>query len=253
MKLFKALFVAGLVFSSAVFVTPILAGGGLVYLSVDGYPYGTQGRIIRFHLNPSEISCKGREVTLKFEDPMDKDSITVGTPTQPYIIPEDASWYHYNGIPAYKDCASYAKVVSAKKGERTLYLEVKMPDGKIYTSSRLVAQFDGVDYGLGDDTPPWGQDVLARVKKEAAVSADLETIRPTASSTAMASVQPSSTSKAEVTSSSTASVSAQDPDLIKKVANLQKQLDESKRRQSDLEHRLNNLISWIKSILPFFK
>lgn len=42
-------------------------------------------------------------------------------------------------------------------------------------------------------------------------------------------------------------------ELNKKLENLQNQLEESKQRQGILETRLNQLISWIKSILPFFK
>lgn len=42
-------------------------------------------------------------------------------------------------------------------------------------------------------------------------------------------------------------------DLNKKVENLQNQLEESKQRQSFLETRINQLVSWIKSVFPFFK
>lgn len=42
-------------------------------------------------------------------------------------------------------------------------------------------------------------------------------------------------------------------ELNKKVENLQNQLEESKQRQGFLETRLNQLVSWIKSIFPFFK
>lgn len=42
-------------------------------------------------------------------------------------------------------------------------------------------------------------------------------------------------------------------ELNKRVENLQNQLEESKQRQSFLEIRLNQLVSWIKSIFPFFE
>lgn len=42
-------------------------------------------------------------------------------------------------------------------------------------------------------------------------------------------------------------------ELNKKVENLQSQLEESKQKQNFLESRLNQLISWIKSIFPFFR
>lgn len=41
--------------------------------------------------------------------------------------------------------------------------------------------------------------------------------------------------------------------LNQKMENLQKQLEESKQKQSALESRLNQLLSWIRSIFPFFK
>ncbi len=42
-------------------------------------------------------------------------------------------------------------------------------------------------------------------------------------------------------------------ELEKKVTDLQNQLTESKQKQSALESRLEGLISWIKSVFPFFK
>lgn len=42
-------------------------------------------------------------------------------------------------------------------------------------------------------------------------------------------------------------------ELNQKVENLQNQLEQSKQRQNFLEARLNQLVSWIKSVFPFFK
>ncbi|MBI3485891.1 hypothetical protein HY025_02995 [Candidatus Daviesbacteria bacterium] len=42
-------------------------------------------------------------------------------------------------------------------------------------------------------------------------------------------------------------------ELNKKVSDLENQLNESKKRQSFLEEKVNYLTSWIKSIFPFFK
>lgn len=42
-------------------------------------------------------------------------------------------------------------------------------------------------------------------------------------------------------------------ELDKKVAELEKKLEASKKKQAQLENRVNDLLDWIKSLLPFFK
>lgn len=48
-------------------------------------------------------------------------------------------------------------------------------------------------------------------------------------------------------------VSSDTAQLQQKVDNLQKKLEVSQQKQSELESRLNQMIAWIKSIFPFFK
>jgi hypothetical protein len=50
-----------------------------------------------------------------------------------------------------------------------------------------------------------------------------------------------------------ASTSAKVSALEDRLTNLQKQLDESNKKQNVIQEKLDSLISWIKSIFPFFK
>lgn len=124
LKLFFLSFAS--IFLMLISATSAFAGGQLASLQADSYGStgnDSYGRIMRVFIHP-EYPCKGTEVTFKFVDPKDGDSITTGGTGQSYVFNQDRQPYFKDGIMG-TTCSTYAKFFSKVYGERQVAIEVK--------------------------------------------------------------------------------------------------------------------------------
>lgn len=229
MKLSASVVVAGL-FLLATF--PVLAGGGLVeWLSVKpggGGDFANPGDayIVTARVNQDPSNgfgttndwCKQCPVKIKFENPQNGDIVN------PLSDKTDD-----NG-------QVEAKVASTQAAMRTIYLDVTMPNGVVYSSSRTTLNFTGkMQY--------WTENGYV----------DNPQLVPsgTPSTVTITDLKPAPTFiPAQTTSPSETTDTAQ---LNQKINDLQKQLDQSKKEQNFLQSQVNWLMNFIKHLFPFFK
>lgn len=144
------------------FATPVLAGGGNVWLIADGdgsiNNVGTYGRVVRIFISP-DLPCKGAQITFKFVEPKEGDWIHTGSENETYLMQEDRQPLYRNGVMG-TTCSTYAKVGSNVFGDRIFYATVKTTDGKTTDSQQLTLHMDGKDYGTGiGEDPYWGMTI----------------------------------------------------------------------------------------------
>lgn len=211
---------------SLIFVSSVSAGGGLVSINVTSYDGITITDLkpgLPYIVRPTAYAddsykkfCAGCPIKIKFENPQSSD-----------IVNASSDKTDENGT-------MYAKVVSYISGPRIVYAEVVLPDGKTYTSSKAILNYYGEGMKQTTNSP---KNTTPPQEKP---NFNTETVKssPIASPT-------NSLNKEED--------NKKVEELNKKVENLENQLEESKRKQSALESRLNQVLSWIKSIFPFFK
>lgn len=213
---------------SLIFVSSVSAGGGLVSINVTSYDGITITDLkpgLPYIVRPTAYAddsykkfCAGCPIKIKFENPQSSD-----------IVNASSEKTDENGT-------MYAKVVSYIPGPRMVYAEVVLPDGKTYTSSKAILNYLGKSEGQ-PNTIVIQKNTTSPQEKP---NFNTETVKssPIASPT-------NSLNKEED--------NKKVEELNRKVENLENQLEESKRKQSALESRLNQVLNWIKSIFPFFK
>ena len=144
---------------SFVFVSPVSAGGGNIYIHAD--PNLDQWKnsetrmfIVRVHLDPS-IECKGRKVIFEYQDPRKGSYITTDSSTSTSIINEISSRVE-NGR-SVPDCTTYAKYYSSEKVAKVAKISVEMPDGQVYYREEVVLNFqlDDLQSSNGAYSLPW--------------------------------------------------------------------------------------------------
>ena len=147
---------------SLLFVSPVFAGGGPIYIDVGSTIAGWNDGDIRqmiatVHLHP-DVPCVGTKITFKYEDQKDGDySPTTGDSGNTYTIKEvGARWL--NGKSVY-DCGTYAKYVSKNRELKYAIIEVEVPNGKTYygdSNNRKVAlNFQSNEPVQTSDIFPW--------------------------------------------------------------------------------------------------
>ena len=264
-------------FSSVLLSTPVLAGGQLVNLVADSNGYVSEdnyGRIMRVFINsgPGGFPCKGAEITFKFVDPKDGDYINTGSGGPTFVMQDDPQPFYRNGVRIGSICGTYAKMSSKIFGERMVTVAVKNGD-RVWPASDapvIKVHFDGKYHG---DNAYDNQNYRSSFENygwygdPSVLSSPSTTSMPAASVTPVRSAFPVATvvpvpvqpiiSKPPVikgiepikvvvdTSASAA--------LQQKIEDLERKLEQSQQKQSLLESRINQLVSWIKSIFPFFK
>lgn len=153
---FKILFLP-LLFFLLFFTKNVFAGGGNVWIVVDGNGItnnvGQNIRVVRVYISP-ELPCKGAEITFKYAEPKEGDFINVGSFEQPYIMQGDRQPYFKNGLMG-TTCSTYAKVGSKFFGDREFYATVKTSDGRVTDSQKLVLRMDGKSYDTPEPEDPY--------------------------------------------------------------------------------------------------
>lgn len=209
----------------------VFAGGGLVSFTVsssnDDYNNyrlayvqpGTQFvvRPLVYADNSYSAFCQNCPIKIRLENPQENDYIAQSSNTT------DSSG------------TMYAKVISNVSGIRYVYAEVTMPDGSLYISSKYTLNYASSN------------------------SATLNSAT-TATSKSPTPTQPvSNTTQVQIPAANNApaiiyvSTQPQNDELVKKVDSLQKQLDETNRRQTVVESKLSQILDWIKSIFAFYR
>jgi len=311
--------------SLLLFATPVLAGGGPIYISAGSTlsswdnPSSPRQIVAKVHLHP-DVLCVGTKITFKYEDQKDGDAVSTGSGESSYVIQEvGARWL--NGKSVY-DCGTYAKYTSKNKELKIAIISVAIPKGETY-ERKIALNFQSNDPIISsDETLPWdgdGRDLSApqiylkydlgelaynnkqtislqwnllpgiseykvfitRSKDEPrGQGVDINTNSYTvgvdrslenyisvgickspgacfySNVIALPKTLPvisEANEQTTVSSTAPASSGAKTEELNQKIENLQKQLQESQKRQASLEQTVNNLLKWIRSVLPFFK
>ncbi len=110
MKLNKA-FGSLFLLASLVFVPPVFAGGGGVYVDVTKTD-DPLANIVRVYINPALYTCKGINVSLSFLVPEDGDRISGSDSNGSSTINNDPEYASINGK-EYLRCSTYLKVYTA--------------------------------------------------------------------------------------------------------------------------------------------
>lgn len=222
----------GVLTSFNLFISPVFAGGGLIswtdvttsdseynaYRKSSVLP-GTQYTIRpQVHLEDNSW-CVNCPIKIKLENPQSND-----------YIAKSSDKTDENGT-------MYAKVISYVQGKRYAYAEVTMPDGTNYISSRLVLNYAGE----GGYEP---SQVIPAVTPEPSIS---PTPKPVLKSVIVSPTPTASPKNIEASPSADSNKK-----LEQKVENLEKELKETKQKQSFLEKRVEELVGIIESISKFF-
>lgn len=231
-----------------VFPSDTNAGGGLVEMygfqePHDGYAKPGEQITFRIKANIKEGGrCQKCPIKVKFIHPQSSD-----------IINQSSDLTDDNG-------EIYAKAISNIPYIRYVYADVTMPDGSVYTSSRALVNFAGriIFYPESEDS---AVNVSESFQAPAiTVQGPGSMPKPTtmvlrSTTPELPKVKPTSipAPEEEIKIEPSATSDTRAEDLNKRVEQLEQQLDESKQEQQKLENNFNNLISWIKSIFPFFK
>lgn len=239
-------------------LTPVtaLAGGGPIFLEVVPFQPFSDSRayIITAHITPDiqyKYNCHDIPITFKLEDQQEGDVIMAGNFSSSNInhnIPNTYIFGYSERVYQGKhkaDCSASAKITSAVKGERYVYVEADLPKwGK--TQSGLAVMYFGDDpkskvaqtsfyeqvyLPWEDELPPFesGMDNQLPAPPEGiTVDKGSQVVGPGVEASRVG-------------------------DLENKVTDLQRQLDESKMKQNFLEAQLEIIKNWLKSIFPFLK
>lgn len=208
----------------SLFASPVLAGGGLISwidVTTSDSEYNSYRK--------SSVS-PGTQYTIRPQVHLEDNSWCVNCPIK--IKLENPQPNDYIAQSSYKtdeNGTMYAKVISNTQGKRYAYVEVTMPDGNNYTSSRLVLNYAGE----GGYDP---SQVIPAVTSEPSI---IPTPKPVVKQVVVKKIEASS-------SAST------DKNLEQKVETLEKELKTTKQKQSFLEKRVEELVGIIESISKFF-
>lgn len=210
---------SSLLLTSLLFTSPAFAGGGPISFQIEpnnrtlnpGEQYIVNLEV--YADGPFPTFCKGCSVKLALQKPQPSD-----------YIAQSSEKTDENG-------RMYAKVISKVSGPRTIYAsELIDSNGKIVVSnSSAVLKYSGE----ANVEIPTSE--LTEVKEVPTIQPPQAIVPTPVGVIIQAPVEDNS----------------KIDELNQKVENLQNQLEVSNQRQSFLETRLNLLISWIKSILPF--
>ena len=156
--MFKKAAIFSLFLFSLIFVSPVVAGGGPIFVSIGSTIAGWNDSEIRqmvakVHLHQS-VPCVGTKITFKYEDQKDGDySATTGDGGNTYTIKEvGARWL--NGKSVY-DCGTYAKYVSKNRESKIAIIEALTPDGHTYDRKVVLSFQLNEPIQSNDDSLPW--------------------------------------------------------------------------------------------------
>lgn len=240
-------------------VSPVFAGGQLVSLDADTYGStnsdGTYGRIMR--VVSQAFPCEGTEITFKFVDPKDGDYVMTNSGNSTFVFTKDRQPYYQDGESV---CGTTAKMGSKVSGVRNVTVAVKNGDSVWADPPIIKVDFDGQyhaeSYYSGYSYSPSQDHPYYRLIQSQGTSTPTSapTSQPiylltTPTYQPIPSVQPRAIAVPVNDNKSDKKVE----ELNKKVENLQNQLAVSQKKQSALEIKLNQVMTWIKSIFPFFK
>lgn len=238
---------------SSVLAPRVLAGGGLIYLDARPQTLNWQeskSYIVRAYISP-EIKCSNIPVTFKFVDPQAGDEISTpasgpDTGKAATIISKALPRYVNNKV--FQDCTTYAKVFSGTDAERELYVEANLPDGTLYKSSSIILNFwqENPSETTGSFSTPWDNETkTANPSIASAIPA------PDTAGGALEIINPSSKPISSILPSIEADQKTEE--LNKKITALENKVEQASKKQSILEQKIQDLVSFIKRILPFFK
>ncbi len=195
------------------------------------------------HFDPKLFTCKGMNVSFNFEIPEDGDMIQGTNGDNTSTILEEA-WMAKTRL----RCFTYAKVYSKElKLNRTLNISF---NGANLEGSRKIAVSFGVNYNPNDlpllawENPSDPAPVATPPTKPNYTS---EPNKPTFTSQPIVTPEPKKVDQPQVTDNEN-----NNEELNRKIANLEEQIEESKREQNILTQRINDLVSFIKKLFPFF-
>lgn len=217
------------------FLFPVIAfaGGGLISYEVivsngqQNFNVSPGSQFVvrpQVHLNntdsydPTIRWCQNCQIKVKLENPQSSDYIAQSSDTTD------------------SEGTIYAKVISNVPGVRYAYAEVTLPDGTVYTGSKTSLNY-APTYIYGAE-PAANPSPTALPSPYLAPSPKLS-VKPSPKITL-----PLPVGSPEVSPSA---------NLDQKVASLEAQLQESKKKQSALEEKIIQLTNFLKSIFPFFK
>ena len=220
----------------------VLAGGGLV--STEVYP--NSGRE-NFNVPVGEQFIVKPQVHLDNEDPYDQTirwckncpvKVKLENPQADDVINQSSDKTDENG-------QIYAKVISHIQGVRFVYSEVTLPNGQIYTGSKNSLNY-APSYIYGQE-PQASPSVVVyptpSIIPNKTVNTGQTMTPPSLPPYPVTSPKPGYPSKMEEMP-----IVEKEASLEAKVNQLEQKLAESEKKQSALEQRLNDLISWIKSL-----
>ena len=244
----------GLLILSALFFTPLAyAGGAGVYATT----YATEDphwNIVRVYFD-QPYNCKGIQVSFKFDSPEDGDIISGTDGPNSSTITEGAS-YETVGDKQYLRCSTYTKVYSKElKWNRTFNINFS---GPVQGSRQIAVSFG---YGLNNShilLLPWeGSSSYAppstpspTPKPELTLQPSPKQPKPITVPKPIEASTPQPTSKPKETEKPK---SDETEKLNSKIASLEAKLVESEKKQSFLEQRINDLVTFIKNLFPFFR
>lgn len=250
---------AGLVFLSLT-ATKAFAGGWPIYIwswgNADAWKSDYKMTYLRAHLAP-DVPCKGTTVTFKYENAQPGDNVTAGGENGSFTFTENGfkvSKYNSQTIP---DCNTYAKFYSTNNAQKYAIVEFKTADGKTY-SAKFALNFQLPNPGNTDSNEkyplPWEENYIkGKVSdegKEKVKVANTINIRKSGEKEERVEKEASSPMRIKIKEEKEGSGSAE---MQKRIDDLQRKLEESQKKQSALEQQLNSIISWLKSVFPFFK
>lgn len=230
------------------------AGGGLISWLPTTTSSEDYNNFRISSLSPGEQFVVRPQVHLPNDDPYDTTTrycsncpikIKLENPQNTDIINQSSDVTDENGT-------IYAKIISKIPGKRYVYAEVTLSDskfvrenGNFYRSSVLVLNYGGESQ--------WEPPTVTPLPVPNNMPGPISVSSPVAKPAQVMEIYPQNSSEVTVTSIASVSDSAESENLNKKVADLEKQLEESQKRQSILEEKISQLVSFLKSIFPFFK
>lgn len=226
--------------SSLLFVSPVLAGGG-----VDTRVTNTDdlhANTVIVHFDPKLFTCKGMNVSFNFETPEDGDMIEGTNGNNTSTITEEA-WMAKGHL----KCFTYAKVYSKElKWNRILNISF---NGANLEGSRKIAISFGVTYNP-NDLPLLSWESSSNPQP---VSTPPAEVLPAPTPTLGKATKPFVTAEPQKAEQPIIVEESNNKELEQKIANLEAQLEESKKEQNILAQRINDLVSFLKKLFPFFK
>lgn len=239
-----------LLLGSTIIAPSTFAGGNMFSLFADNNGWANDsgyGRIIRVYLRP-EFPCKGTEITFRFVDSRDGDYIMTGSGNSTFIMQEDRSL---------NECSIYAKMAVKDAGERKVEVEIKNvvldENGNIKhltgDTESIRVDFDGQHH---DDNIDNGYGYRSSIQNPYRVLPTTPTQMPSSASTNYPTIVPSQ-NPTPIISSVPIADEQKTEELNKRINDLQDQLDQSKKKQTVLEQKINDLINFIKKLFPFLK